>query len=128
MKIFLIFVLMGIAAARMAYQFSDGYLEVLGAEPTQAFTCENRPYGYYADTANDCKVFHICLPLEDGEGQVLEVHQFSFFCGNQTVFSQESLTCVHPEDSLPCTEAEAFYESSNAEFGVIPENKLEERK
>ena len=37
------------------YVFSDGYLEVLGGEPDRSFACEGRPYGYYADVANDCR-------------------------------------------------------------------------
>ena len=30
------------ASARMAYQFSSGYLDILGAEPIQNFDCANR--------------------------------------------------------------------------------------
>ncbi|KAK7073962.1 hypothetical protein SK128_013277, partial [Halocaridina rubra] len=117
-----LFALVAVAAARSAYQFSAGYLDILGAEPNQAFSCEGRAYGYYADVANDCKVFHICLPIADEIGAVLETAQFSFVCGNQTVFSQESLTCAHPEEALPCSEAETLFDLSNADFGRIPDN------
>ncbi len=24
------------------------------------FSCDGRPYGYYADVANECQIFHIC--------------------------------------------------------------------
>ena len=37
------------------YVFSDGYLEVLGREADRSFACEGRPYGYYADVANECR-------------------------------------------------------------------------
>ena len=119
--LFSLLALVAVAAARSAYQFSDGYLEVLGGEPEQVFTCEGRPYGYYADAASDCRVFHICLPIEDDAGEIVQTDQYSFFCGNQTVFSQESLTCSHPEEAFPCAEAETLYDLSNADFGKIPD-------
>lgn len=116
--------LVAVAAARSAYQFSDGYLDILGGEPNQAFDCAGRAYGYYADVANDCKIFHICLPIPDEIGEVAEIAQFSFFCGNQTVFSQDSLTCAHPQEALPCSEAENMFDISNGDFGRIPDENL----
>ncbi|XP_050686704.1 uncharacterized protein LOC126980650 [Eriocheir sinensis] len=122
MKVFAILLsLVAAAAARMAYRFSDGYLDILGAEPVQSFDCVGRPYGYYADVASDCRVFHVCLPIPDETGEVAQTAHFSFFCGNQTVFSQESLTCIHAQDAFPCSESEALYQSSNGDFGKIPE-------
>ena len=44
------------------------------------FSCEGRPYGYYADPATNCQVFHICL----GDGDI----KWSFLCPNQTIFNQ----------------------------------------
>ena len=123
MKAFIaLLALVAAASAQSGYQFSDGYLDVLGGEPAQSFSCEGRPYGYYADVANECHVFHVCLPIEDDAGAIIETAQYSFFCGNQTVFSQESLTCSHPEDAYPCDQAEGYYDIVNAEFGKIPES------
>ncbi|XP_045612065.2 U-scoloptoxin(01)-Cw1a-like [Procambarus clarkii] len=119
--VILLFGLVALAAARSAYLFSDGYLEVLGAEPARSFECAGRNYGYYADVATDCRVFHVCLPISDDLGEVVETAQFSFFCGNQTVFSQESLTCSHPLEAFPCEQAETLYDLSNADFGKVPE-------
>ncbi|KAG7161532.1 uncharacterized protein LOC121874944 [Homarus americanus] len=111
-----------VASARMAYQLPDGYLEILGQDASQTFDCANRAYGYYADVANACRIFHVCEPVYDEEGAtVLEVNQFSFICGNQTVFSQEYLVCTHPQEALPCDQAESLYQSSNAGFGQIPD-------
>ena len=45
-----------------------------------SFSCVGKPYGYYADVATNCKVFHICL----GDGDV----KWSFLCPNQTSFNQ----------------------------------------
>lgn len=109
------------ASARMAYTFSDGYLDILGAEPVQNFDCTGRRYGYYADVDASCRVFHVCLPVTDEEGQLIETAHFSFFCGNETMFDQESLTCANEENAFPCSEAETLYELTNAEFGRIPE-------
>nr|XP_053655587.1 U-scoloptoxin(01)-Er1a-like [Cherax quadricarinatus] len=114
--------LVAVASARMAYRFSDGYLEVLGAEPQHTFNCNGRSYGYYADVPTDCRVFHVCLPISDDLGETVEMAHFSFFCGNQTVFSQESLTCSHPQEAFPCDQAETLYELSNADFGKIPDD------
>merc|ERR1719431_72740 len=33
------------------------------------FTCEGRAYGYYADVANDCQLFHVCYPVAYPDGQ-----------------------------------------------------------
>ncbi|XP_045108738.1 U-scoloptoxin(01)-Er1a-like [Portunus trituberculatus] len=112
------------ASARMAYRFSDGYLDILGAEPVQNFDCTGRSYGYYADVAASCQVFHVCLPIPDETGEVVDMAHFSFFCGNGTVFNQESLTCAHPDYAFPCAEAETLYELTNGDFGRIPDNTV----
>ena len=52
------------------------------------------------------------------------VAQYSFFCGNQTMFDQASLTCTHPDGAVACQEAEAFYEISNDEFFKTNEGNL----
>ena len=51
------------------------------------FTCEGKRYGYYADVANDCQIFHICYPVQYPDGQE-EMFKWSFICPNQTVFDQ----------------------------------------
>ena len=52
------------------------------------FSCDNRPYGYYADVDNDCKVFHVCQPIDGEDGQVnfsidvqknLEIYTFQLY-------------------------------------------------
>jgi len=99
-----------------------GNEEVLSrAYDAESFSCEERAYGYYADIASGCEVFHICLPIEDNEGEVIEYAKWSMFCGNQTIFDQQSLTCNHPEDAFPCEESESLY--GTVEFGVIPESE-----
>jgi hypothetical protein len=51
------------------------------------FSCEGKRYGYYADVANDCQIFHICYPVQYPDGQE-EMFKWSFICPNQTVFDQ----------------------------------------
>ncbi|XP_063599505.1 uncharacterized protein LOC134775825 [Penaeus indicus] len=121
MKVFAaVLCLAAAASARMAYQLPDGFLDILGGDPQQAFSCDNRAYGYYADVANGCRIFHVCEPIADELGELVETAHYSFVCGNQTVFSQESLTCAHPEEAFPCDQAETLYDLSNADFGKIP--------
>ncbi|XP_064487311.1 uncharacterized protein LOC135399442 [Ornithodoros turicata] len=85
-------------ASADAYQLPAGALLVL-ADITTSFEC-NRP-GYYADIDNGCKLFHICHTVHAPDAEP-DLHQYSFFCGNQTVFDQFSLTCARPGDALPC--------------------------
>lgn len=56
-------------SARMAFVFPADY-EFITGQVVESFTCEGRPYGYYADVDNACRVFHICLPIPDDLGQV----------------------------------------------------------
>ncbi|MCL4154681.1 UNVERIFIED_CONTAM: hypothetical protein GTU68_051511 [Idotea baltica] len=107
----------------MAFELADGYDYVLSAPLDTSFSCENLPYGYYADDANGCEVFHVCLPIADEIGALAETAHFSFFCPNLTVFSQESLTCADKEYAFPCDQARTLYELSNADFGIIPDER-----
>lgn len=95
--------------------------DILSAPYDESFSCEGRDYGYYADVANNCEIFHICLPVEDNEGNVIEFAKWSFVCGNGTVFDQQNLICNHREYAFPCEESESLY--GITEFGVIPESK-----
>ena len=58
-----------LSSGHMPYQFSSGYEFIIG-QPAEVFSCEQRQYGYYADVDNDCRVFHICLPIQDHLGNV----------------------------------------------------------
>ncbi|GAB6024864.1 hypothetical protein CHUAL_009978 [Chamberlinius hualienensis] len=100
--------------APTAYVLPDGVELILG-QINGGFSCEGRIYGYYADVNNDCRIFHVCLPVTLADG-VQETHTFSFFCGNQTVFDQANLVCQHQDDATPCSQAEGFY-SVNENFG-----------
>ena len=102
-----------------SYQFAADAETFLYAPLSLSFSCEGREYGYYADVANACQVFHICWPIEDEFGSVLETAQWSFICGNATVFDQQNLVCNHPEDAFPCDQAESLY--NTVEFGKIPD-------
>ncbi|MPC41248.1 hypothetical protein E2C01_034836 [Portunus trituberculatus] len=108
------------ASGRMAGRLPGGF-GVLSSP----FDCNDRAFGYYADMDNGCRAFHVCLPVYSEEGQLEEVAHFTFMCGQNAVFSQDSLTCAHPSESLPCSEAAAHYEVSNANFGIIPEENQE---
>ena len=54
------------------------------------FTCDARPYGYYADVANECQIFHICYPVVYADGAE-EMFKWSFICPNGTIFDQVKL-------------------------------------
>jgi len=97
-----------------------GSEDILQTPYSDTFSCEGQGYGYYADVQSGCQVFHICLPIEDNEGAVIETAKWSFFCGNGTVFDQETLTCNFPDNAFPCEESPSLYGA--VEFGKIPDD------
>lgn len=92
---------------RAAYELPADAELVVGSYQT-TFSCEGFKYGYYADTDNECKIFHICHEVELADG-TKQLNHWSFFCGNQTVFNQLTLTCAFPEEAVPCQNAKDFY-------------------
>lgn len=93
---------------RQAYHLPDGAELIVGAID-RSFQCPQATHtGYYADVANRCQIFHICHPVVYPDG-VTETLQWSFFCGNQTVFNQLTLTCGDPNYVVPCEHAADFY-------------------
>lgn len=62
--------------------------------PWTPFTCKGKVMGgYYADIDAGCRMFHIC---SSGRRKTL-LYDFRFWCANDTVFDQRSLTCNSPE-------------------------------
>ncbi|XP_076035548.1 uncharacterized protein LOC143021740 [Oratosquilla oratoria] len=84
-----------------------------------SFACADRPYGYYADEGNACRIFHVCNPYLFDDGRV-ETVQYSFMCGEGSVFDQKELTCAEQFAATPCAESSFFY-SRNEEFGRVEE-------
>ncbi|XP_042206470.1 U-scoloptoxin(01)-Cw1a-like [Homarus americanus] len=132
MKYLLAIVLVGVASGlpglRRRRDSSPDFFElpsnaslILGSI-TSGFGCSDLPYGYYADEANNCAIFHVCLPYINF-GQII-TRQFSFMCGEGTVFDQENLICDFPENALPCSSA-LEYRRVNEYFGRTDRNFLE---
>ncbi|GAB6033625.1 hypothetical protein CHUAL_013685 [Chamberlinius hualienensis] len=94
------------AFGQTTYNLPDG-VEFIVGQVRSTFSCQGRPYGYYADQDNNCQIFHVCNPVVLADG-TQEQQMFSFFCGNQTVFDQSKLVCSHFEDALPCSEAHLY--------------------
>ncbi|CAL1290724.1 unnamed protein product [Larinioides sclopetarius] len=114
MKIYIVFfMLVGSAFAkslswenkRDKYALPEG-AELLVGSIRSTFKCFAN--GYYADTDNNCQIFHICYSTETSDGKRAQL-QYSFLCGNQTVFNQLTFTCTYPEDAVPCIHAQDFY-------------------
>ncbi|KAK7024222.1 hypothetical protein SK128_004556 [Halocaridina rubra] len=87
---------------------------LLGSIDT-SFTCADRPYGYYADEDNSCRVFHVCNPALFSDGEI-QTYQYSFMCGEGTVFDQNEMTCKMDFEATPCQEASNYY-YRNEQFG-----------
>merc|ERR1711976_980463 len=86
------------------------------------FNCDQQDhgYGYYADPLNDCKIFHICNPVYNNDGELDRMDKYSFVCGEGTVFDQSTLTCNYPENAFPCQESPSLYGA--VEFGKVSED------
>ncbi|XP_055934108.1 U-scoloptoxin(01)-Er1a-like isoform X1 [Argiope bruennichi] len=98
-------------AKREAYDLPDGINLLLNADLRSTFTCQGD--GYYADVDNNCQIFHVCHGHEEGK-----LRQWSFACGNQTMFNQLTFTCSYPEESIPCNKApDFFYLNGNVQKG-----------
>ncbi|XP_069166102.1 pneumococcal serine-rich repeat protein [Procambarus clarkii] len=104
-----------------AFDFAAEAESVVG-ELNDNFSCDSRPYGYYADQSHKCQVFHICMPVTTATGRTLDTFQFSFFCPNQTRFSQDSRTCIDEERAFPCHKAHTLYDL-NKNIGKRPAKK-----
>lgn len=92
---------------RQAYELPDGAELIVGPIKT-TFSCDGFRYGYYADIDNNCQIFHVCNQITHADGSA-ETQHYSFFCGNQTVFNQLTLTCAFPEEAVPCQNARDFF-------------------
>ena len=92
----------------MANRLPDAAEFILSSSIDNSFVCSDE--GIYADVNNNCEIFHICHITEHADGSGADLRQYSFICGNQTVFNQFSLTCDHRETALPCEYAPQFFE------------------
>ena len=97
-----------------AFVLPDGIEFILNAPLVTKFRCEAA--GYYADIDNNCQLFHVCDVSTNPRG-VSEIRQYTFACGNQTIFNQLTMTCSTPEESIPCDLAPQFY-SFNTKIGL----------
>ena len=101
------------------YDLPAGANEIIEELPIKMdFDCSDREYGYYADVANNCQLFHICLPIEDAVGIVVDTSHWTFVCSNGTIFDQQTLSCNFVDDAFPCEDAEMLYGSVT--FGLLP--------
>lgn len=96
------------ASGGVSYLLPDGAELVLSKPIDTSFVCSEQ--GIYADLNNNCEIFHICHITEHPDGSGADMRQYSFFCGNQTVFDQFSMTCNTPADALPCSFAPEFFD------------------
>ena len=79
-----------------------------------SFSCYNRRYGYYADIAKKCLMFHLCYPVQEPTTGLLIFQRFSFVCSDNAVFDQQHLVCVDNETlSYPCSESHNYFTESN---------------
>ncbi|XP_047493374.1 U-scoloptoxin(01)-Er1a-like [Penaeus chinensis] len=108
MKVLLVLSALAVTAfGRMAGVLPGGF------RINDGFSCDGRPYGFYSDVDNECKAYHVCEPVVDEDGQLVEMAHYTFLCGEKTIFDQEQLSCATPGEAYPCANAAAIYEETN---------------
>ena len=75
----LLLLLLSVSFTDSAFELPSGADEILKDPLNKDFSCDDRPYGYYADTNNNCQLFHICLPIENAEGEVGQKNECQFY-------------------------------------------------
>ncbi|XP_071552158.1 U-scoloptoxin(01)-Cw1a-like [Panulirus ornatus] len=109
-----------VALAQFAWEFPVDYENTLTSPLVTSFTCEGRNYGYYADVDNNCEVYHVCLPVTDTSRNVIYTAHYSFICNNETIFSQNTLSCDTRDRAYPCEQAPSLFDFANRRFSYIP--------
>ena len=107
----------GLAIAKPMFDLPAGADSILTDPINTDFDCDQKSYGYYADVNNNCQLFHVCLPIEDEDGEVIDFNQWTFMCGNGTVFDQQTLSCNYESDAFPCEESEQLF--GTVMFGLL---------
>ena len=81
---------------------------------TSTFSCLNRQYGYHADLATKCSVFHLCYPVVAPLFGEVTVQQLTFVCPNGSVFDQQEHVCAEVDPlRQSCSESHNYYTESN---------------
>ena len=90
--------------------------------PTEPFSCQGRPYGFYADIPTNCRDFHICQPYSSSTNGQNDTWQHSTLsCPRYTVFNQMSMTCTREEElPLPCRQQMRLYDINLQLSGTKP--------
>lgn len=114
--------LVAISSARMGGFIAGGF------RINPGFSCEGRLYGFYADVDNDCRAYHVCEPVEDEFGVIVETAHYTFMCGQKTIFDQEQMLCQHRAVAYPCANAASLYEETNLQLRQEIEAKEQEAK
>uniref|UniRef100_A0A0P4WT81 Chitin-binding type-2 domain-containing protein n=1 Tax=Scylla olivacea TaxID=85551 RepID=A0A0P4WT81_SCYOL len=96
-------------AAPLVVALVAAVMVAMAAGQETSFSCQDRPYGYYADVEADCQVFHICNNNA----------KWSFRCPNQTLFNQQYLVCDY-QANVDCGVAASLY-TINDNFGRVEE-------
>ena len=95
---------------RQAFLLANGADTFLKTPLSTQFRCVKT--GYFADIDNNCQMYHVCVVQPESNGKSI-IRQYSFVCGNGTIFNQLTLTCGDPEESLPCEDAPKYYKLNN---------------
>jgi hypothetical protein len=91
-----------------------GVLDDASTEANGNFSCYGRRYGYYADVARQCQLFHLCYPVKEPSNTDIAYQRFSFACSEQSQFDQQHLLCLEPSSVVtPCEQSSDHFEAAN---------------
>jgi len=84
-----------------------------------AFSCENKTTGYYADMSRMCSVFYLCY--EGGQSTssnstgAFAMEKVAFFCDESSFFDQSVAAC-RKEPAISCDKSADYYAISNRPY------------
>jgi len=91
-----------------------GVLDDINSTQSGNFSCYERRYGYYADTARHCTLFHLCYPVKEPNTGDIVYQRFSFACSDHSIFDQQHLLCLEQSAVVtPCEQSDKYFDASN---------------
>ncbi|XP_066947023.1 uncharacterized protein [Macrobrachium rosenbergii] len=71
------------------------------AEQGGRFSCDGKEFGYYSDVESNCQQYHVCNPVNFGNGHV-KYYKYSFSCSDTMRWDPTKKVCASPSTASPC--------------------------
>ncbi|XP_064095591.1 uncharacterized protein LOC135207681, partial [Macrobrachium nipponense] len=65
------------------------------------FSCDGKEFGYYSDVESNCQQYHVCNPVNFGNGHV-KYYKYSFSCSDAMRWDPIKRVCASLSTASPC--------------------------